>query len=433
MRPYDPPAGAEELPVRQQLKVEQSLLSQEARFLRLAGIRADTRGPSSMNQPWSMRMRTPSSLSTNDLQGRLESLAARVDEKLQAWWNDPPALSLKMNLVEGVRGTYGVAWTVQDAAGLIYHGAGLQWFLAFVVEWLSIEEFPGPLLLLFDEPGASLHPSAQRAVARILGSMSSRHQLIYSTHSPFMIDWNFPQRIRLFQRDYESKRTHIRNKPYAPRETTSRIWDPLRDTVGVTIGDIAVLGSRNVLVEGVSDQMLIANVSFALQQMGSTHLGLPTTTIIPYGDKPSLDHMIAVAKSRGLRAVVITDTDPQGERVRKSCEKQNIPCLEIGEFSERRKGNRSIEDVLGIDVYIDVVNDWYCEFNWFRRINRYDVERELELQSLGFYLNHLFSEQFERSFDKVGVMISVVEKLHQIPEAAFTRLKLLIERVNALL
>ena len=29
----------------------------------------------------------------------------------------------------------------------------------------------------------------------------TQHQVIYSTHSPFMIDWDFPQRIRMLVRD----------------------------------------------------------------------------------------------------------------------------------------------------------------------------------------------------------------------------------------
>jgi hypothetical protein len=434
MRPYDQPAGVVELPNRQQLKIEHRLLSFEARFLRLAGIRAQTRGPGHMNETWPMRWQS-ASLSLDELHAQLESLAARIDEKLAAWWVDPPGLKLKIRLTEGVPGTYGVSWTLQDAAGLIYYGAGLQWFLTFVIEWLSIEDFPGPLLLLFDEPGAPLHPSAQRAVAKILGSVSRRHQLIYSTHSPFMIDWNFPQRIRLFHRDYESKRTHIRNKPYASLEATGRIWDPLRESVGVTIGDIAVLGSRNVLVEGVSDQILLANVSAALEGKESTHLGLPATAIIPYGDKPSLDHMIAVAKRRDLRLVVMTDGDRAGKLIQRACDKEGIPWVSIDEFSENRagEGDRSIEDILGVDFYIGIVNDWYGAFEWYRRIDSREVQRHLADRSLGFYLNRLFQERFERRFDKVSVMISVVEKLYDMPEAVFMRLKLLVERIDALL
>lgn len=432
MHPYDQAAGAVEMERRQQRKFEHRILSVETKFLQLAGIRAQTRSPTGMNQPWPIHLGATCSMSTADLQARLESLAARVSEKLRAWWVDPPGLSLKIRLVEGVPGTYGLTWSLQDGAGLVYHGTGLLWFVGFVIEWLSIEDFPGPLLLLFDEPGTPLHPSAQRAAAKLIGSMSSRHQVIYSTHSPFLIDWNFPQRIRLFDRDYESKRTRILNKPYAPRESMQRIWDPLRESIGVTIGEVGILGSRNVLVEGVSDQILIANVSSALRAKGFADLGLPETTILPYGDKPSLEHMLAVVIRRDLKVVVITDDDGQGARIRSECAKHKIACLGVGEFSERTEGDRSIEDVLGIDFYIGAVNEWYGSFEWFQTIDRGEVRRELGSRSLGFYLSRLFKERFDRNFDKVGVMLSVIEVLDEMPAPIFQRLEAMIQRTRSL-
>src|SRR5579864_8980776 len=119
--------------------------------------------------------------------------------------------------------------------------------------------------------------------------MSSRHQLIYSTHSPFMIDWNFPQRIRLFTRDHDSKRAYIENKPYTPEEGIHQsVWDPLRETIGVTVGDVAVLAYRNILVEGVTEQILLANASAFFESLERPHIDLATTSIIPYSDSVAL-------------------------------------------------------------------------------------------------------------------------------------------------
>lgn len=48
---------------------------------------------------------------------------------------------------------------------------------------------PNPLVI--DEPELSLHPSAQRKLLKILAEYSETRQIIISTHSPYMIDWEY--------------------------------------------------------------------------------------------------------------------------------------------------------------------------------------------------------------------------------------------------
>jgi hypothetical protein len=434
MYPYDCLGGGAEREHRQQLKVEHRLLNREAKFLRLAGIRAYTRSPRGMNEPWSSPpWRVSDSVSTAGVERRLAVLSERMTEKLQRWWQDPPGLRLKIRLIPGSPHTYGLTWTLQDDRGLTYHSTGLLWFIGFLVEWLAIEDFPGPLLLLFDDPALPLHPGAQRAVAALFGSWSPRHQVIYSTHSPFLIDWNFPQRVRLFERDHGTKRTRIRNKPYAPHEAIQKIWDPLRESIGVSVGDVAILGARNLLVEGVSDQILIANASALSRERGQVHLRLPETSIVPYGDRASLDYLIRVARRAELRVVVLVDDDQEGDRIKKFCERERISSLNVREFCQARDGNKSIEDILDLDFYIDAVNDSYRQFEWFVPIDVRKVREEIGRKSLGLFLATLFDEQYERHFDKIGVMTSIVDKIGDFPQAVLERLQSLIERINSLI
>jgi len=216
MQAYDSPGLIDS--GRERLSFEHRRLSPESIFLRVAGILAYTRNRFGSIEPWNSRARTPSTSSLEALRQNLQRLAGRITEKLQTFWTDPPGLTFEVLVSAADAGTHTVIWNVRDGAGLTYQGTGLMWFVSFVVDWLFVEDYPGPLLLLFDEPAFPLHPSAQRSVAKIFSAISSRHQLIYSTHSPFMIDWNFPQRIRLFTRDHDSKRAHIENKPYTPEE-----------------------------------------------------------------------------------------------------------------------------------------------------------------------------------------------------------------------
>src|SRR5262245_13399034 len=83
--------------------------------------------------------------------------------------------------------------------------------------------------------------------------------------------------------------------------------DPLRSTIGVTLGDIGVIADKNVFVEGVTDQILLANASALMRECGAPHLDLTRSSIIPYGDLTNLSHLMGTARSRQADVVVVTD------------------------------------------------------------------------------------------------------------------------------
>jgi hypothetical protein len=434
-QPWDLDPGAIELPVKRSMP--------ESLLFRLAGIRARTRDMIGIEQPWESPQLLPSALTPREINERLAVVSGRITEKLQVWWHDPPGLVFEAQLAGNWSGTAAtrpmkehpiqtlvVTCAVHDPDGIPYHGTGLMWFISFLIEWLAVEDSAQPLLLLFDEPATPLHPSAQRVAAKLLATIALRHQVIYSTHSPFMIDWDFPQRIRMLVRDSNSKRTHINNKPYHPREGVRHIWDPLRSTIGVTLGDVSVIADKNVFVEGVTDQILLANASALLRERGAPHLDLTTTSIIPYGDLTNLSHLIGIARNRKADVIVVTDADQQGSRVINLCRQEGISHLTIEQFSDRGNTDCGIEDVIGIESYIADVNTDYQGFEWFRPLDVETVRKDIGNLSLGRYLQKVFEEQFGRSFDKVAVAISLAGKLGGLPESVLERVRRLIASVR---
>jgi len=287
-------------------------------------------------------------------------------------------------------------------------------------------------LLLFDEPATPLHPSAQRVLAKLLDSLSRSYQVIYTTHSPFMIDWNFPHRIRLFLRDHSSKRTSIVNKPYGPRERAHDVWDPLRESMGVTLGDVGILNKQNVLVEGISDQILLANASAALESRGRANLDLSQVSVIPYRDTRTLERLISMIKSRGLKVVVLGDNDEQGKVTERICRREQVPWIGIGQFCDRPpEGDTSIEDLFGIASYLAASNAFYGAFHWFSPIDATSVEREIGERSLGRYLTDLFDSTFTpENFSKTSVAISLARDFTSQGEETLARFHALIERIK---
>ncbi len=75
---------------------------------------------------------------------------------------------------------------------------GFQWFFSFDLMFMyeSRGTFKNCVILL-DEPGLHLHPDAQRDLLKRLEAYAEGNVLIYTSHLPFMIDLQAPERIRV--------------------------------------------------------------------------------------------------------------------------------------------------------------------------------------------------------------------------------------------
>jgi hypothetical protein len=208
------------------------------------------------------------------------------------------------------------------------------------------------------------------------------------------------------------------------------VWDPLRETIGVTVGDIAVLGDRNILVEGVTEQILLANASSFFETLGRQHIDLAVTSIIPYSDSTALKYVISKVRSRGAHAIVLADTDDQGLSAERLCPRESVNCLTTGRFSDRTDGDGSIEDVVGIAAYVSAVNDLCQTFDWFVPIKIDQVHREIGTSSLGRYLSDFFKARFERSLDKIGVAVHIAQDVSKLPSDVLSSLQALVEGVR---
>ena len=129
---------------------------------------------------------------------------------------------------------------------------GHQWYLAFYVKITARAKENVPNIILIDEPGLFLHAKAQSDILRKLEDSASHVQLIFSTHSPYLLEANKLNRIRLVYKTKESG-TLVENKVHslADKETLT----PILTTIGLDLNSgISHLNKlNNVIVEGISD------------------------------------------------------------------------------------------------------------------------------------------------------------------------------------
>jgi hypothetical protein len=81
----------------------------------------------------------------------------------------------------------------------------VRWFLSFYLELkATARQNNVDRVMLIDEPGLSLHARAQEDVLKVFEDLKDSMQIVYSTHSPHLVDINKLYRILAVQRTDEN-------------------------------------------------------------------------------------------------------------------------------------------------------------------------------------------------------------------------------------
>ena len=191
----------------------------------------------------------------------LQSAGNELTEKFRDWWKQG-TYRIRFN----ADGNHFRIWVSDDLRTeeieLEGRSTGLQWFLSFYLIFLveSADAHEGAILLL-DEPGLSLHPLAQKDLSRFFENLSLTNQLLYTTHSPFLVDSNHLDQVRSVYIDKQGKTVaspDLRASEDDPSQTKS-IY-AVHAAVGLTVSDIILQGCQPVIVEGASDQFYLNGI-----------------------------------------------------------------------------------------------------------------------------------------------------------------------------
>src|SRR5260370_19064346 len=117
-------------------------------------------------------------------------------------------------------------------------------------------------VLLFDQPGDRLYPGGQKDLVRLIEQLGQRNQVVYTTHSPFMISKSrLGRNVRIISKptaanEHQTGYSIITNEI---RETDIRQSDLLTDALGFYWTDFVPVGEFNVLMEGKLDGAVVVN------------------------------------------------------------------------------------------------------------------------------------------------------------------------------
>lgn len=184
---------------------------------------------------------------------------------------------------------------------------GFLWFFSFLVWFSKIQgDKNSKYILLLDEPGLSLHASAQNDLLRFIDEkLAPEYQVIYTTHSPFMIDSLKLNEVRTVYDTQNPKIGSIVSD--AVEEKDSDTLFPLQAALGYTIAQNLYVSPKNLLVEGISDLVYLNHFSTILKDMGKEGLS-DDVTIVPVGGADKIATFISLMRGNELSTVCLLDT-----------------------------------------------------------------------------------------------------------------------------
>ena len=148
---------------------------------------------------------------TTELKNRLEGAGNHLTQRIIRYWSQNKHIRITFDVrdakdedPEDMRQGINVWGEVHDTVHWAHtplgaRSQGFVWFFSFLAWYEDIKREGQNVVLLLDEPGLSLHGRAQADLLTYFEQELANHQLIYSTHSPFMIDPHHFQRVRIVQ------------------------------------------------------------------------------------------------------------------------------------------------------------------------------------------------------------------------------------------
>jgi hypothetical protein len=313
-----------------------------------------------------------------DLIAKCEAASNDITQQIFAYWTQNEALEVKLDFSEGRAkdpapfnaGTVVRArvWNSLHRASVPFseRSAGFVWFFSFLVQFAAMRGQSKKLIILLDEPGLTLHGKAQADLLRYIEQELLPHQqVIFSTHSPFMVPADNFKSVRIVEDVIdrsksgrpEVKGTKIREDVLVTDRDT---LFPLQGALGYDISQSLFVGKNSLLVEGPSDILYLQAFSDALKRRGCAGLD-PRWTLCPAGGMDKIHPFVSLFGGNNLNVAVLSDQHVGDKKKIETLRRSQI--LKAGslftavDFVGKAEGD--IEDFFEPSVFVEILNSAY--------------------------------------------------------------------------
>lgn len=310
---------------------------------------------------------------------------------------------------------------------------GFVWFFSFLTYFSQLDGDAGELILLLDEPGLNLHAKAQADFLKFIDErLAPKYQVIYTTHSPFMIAADKLDRVCTVE-DVDGVGTRIEKDVL---KSNSDTVFPLQAALGYDLVQTLFVGPNNLLVEGPSDLIYLQILGSAVESRGGKSLD-KSWVVVPTGGADKIFSFVSLFGGNQLNIAVLMDGNGADKQKIENLKQRSLlrqsAVIQINEITNTKAAD--IEDMFSEDFYLKLVNGAY----------KGELKSELKLSDLPKgnprivkRLEDYFKEKniaggFFSHFKPAAYLLQEQAKLlGLLDENTVGKAKLLFERVNSL-
>lgn len=216
---------------------------------------------------------------------------------------------------------------------------GLKWYISIFIQLMfrnknRTSHIITNNIMLLDEPGVFLHSIAQQELVKLFEKLANQdNQLIYTTHSPSMIDFSCIQDIRAVEKD-DAGNSCIYNKiSEFPIESKSKqeTITPIIKAMGYQISfNVGVNYQKsNIIVEGITDYFYL-NSYLTLR-------GVDSYNIIASTGANNIPAIASILYGWGCKFIILLDHDSKGRSIYGSIKDSQMPYIDKVLFIDGEK------------------------------------------------------------------------------------------------
>ena len=227
---------------------------------------------------------------------------------------------------------------------------GLVWFLSLWLELKAQDIEHNDLVLLLDEPDQHLHVKAQNDILKLINKLANKKdekrgdQIIYATHSPYLIEVDYLSRIKLIL-NTEKQGTKIEDIVTSKIDTEYKkdALQPIADAIGLNVSEFSTLNKKNVILEGISDFYYFSAMKKILGKNGDYHF-------VPGIGVRQINNLISLSLGYGLEWIAIIDDDPaEGGKDSKKKFDEIKDFVFDGDEEKTKEKVYTLSDITGIE------------------------------------------------------------------------------------
>ncbi len=245
---------------------------------------------------------------------QLNAASVRLTQEIKNVWNPNPDRPEADKLKIVADGQY-LKVVVEDDLGvdieLDQRSEGFQWLVSFYIVFFAeaIDKHRNAILLL-DEPGLSLHGLKQRDFRETISRLAQKNQVIYSTHSPFLVGPDELDLVRVVELKDRKEGTKV--------HTTITSSDPagllpLQEALGYDLASSLFSQQRNLILEGITDYWYIDAIAELYRSAKIENLNEKIALVFA-NTAGKVVYFATILHAHKLKVAALLDSDSAGDQ-----------------------------------------------------------------------------------------------------------------------